>query len=528
MPSIIVKDSSGERTYSLEDHLTIGRDSSNIIRLNDMRVSKKHARIRKIGLAYVYEDMGSSNGSFYRGSIISQCKLNDGDVIQLGDVELIFQEYSLDEDTTSMFDISQVFDAGLVQERIKVGGRECFQPEAEVSDLTVLREDYEKLRLGSDLMQRLGMQRDLKAVLHDASHELLRIFRADSCVILLLQKNSNKLVPNAMCSEDANEHVTVSESVLREVQDNKLAVLSSDVMKDERFSSAKSLMVQGVRSVMCVPIIYGDDFLGVVHLDSKKHGIGGFSRKDLNLLIGIVHYIAMAIANANLIKEVEKEARFKAQFERLLSPSVAEQVMRGKVSLDKGGELRDVTILFADIRGFTALFNRSKATRIVGMLNRYFEMIVDIVFRHGGTVDKYIGDEIMVLFGAPIAMDDAADRAVTCALEMQAALVGFNAEQQEYEEDIVQIGVGINSGEVVVGSIGSTRTMQYTCIGGAVNVASRLTDIAKPGEVVISDDTKKHLKKTYKCEALEDFTAKGIEGSMHAWYIYDNLEDTKD
>ena len=134
--------------------------------------------------------------------------------------------------------------------------------------------------------------------------------------------------------------------------------------------------------------------------------------------------------------------------------------MSGAVSLEKGGELRDVIVVFADVRGFTRLSHCSEATRIVAMLNHYFEMVVDIVFKHGGTVDKFIGDEIMVLFGAPLAMEDAADRAVACGLEMKGGLQQFNRDQHKYEEDVVHIGVGINSGAEVVGWIGHTGTMR--------------------------------------------------------------------
>ncbi|MES0371772.1 MAG: adenylate/guanylate cyclase domain-containing protein, partial [Mariprofundaceae bacterium] len=261
------------------------------------------------------------------------------------------------------------------------------------------------------------------------------------------------------------------------------------------------------------------------HLDSQK-GHASFTRKDLQLFTGIVRYVAMGVANANLLKKIETEARSKAQFERLLSPSVVEQVMSGKVKLEKGGELREVTILFADIRGFTAMAHRTEATAIVAMLNRYFEMVVDVVFKYGGTVDKYIGDEIMVLFGAPVSMDDAADNAVACALEMQSALEQFNLDRERHGDDQIQIGIGINSGEVVVGSIGSSQTMQYTCIGDAVNVASRLTDMAKRGDVIISEHTLAQLSSKADCEVLPPIPLKGIDGELKAYTVKDLFTDT--
>lgn len=527
MSKIIVRDVTGEHNYPLHDNVTIGRHPNSVICLHDPMVSKHHACIKYIGGHYIYEDLSSSNGSFLNGIRVTRHPFSDGDVITLGKVDLIFYALSEDEDLASMVDISRMSQTGEVHDRIEVARLEQFHAESEVADLSVLREDYEKLRLGSELMHKLGAHRDLSKVLESTADELLRIFHADRCMIMLYHKGNDKLVPKVVRTRlNSDDQLVVSGSILAEVQQSKLAVLLSDASQDARFSQASSLIMQGIKSVMCAPIIDSEEFLGVVHLDSQKHGLSGFTRKDLQLLTGIVQYVAMAIANANLLHKVEQETRSKAQFERLLSPSVVEQVMSGAVSLEKGGELRDVTILFADIRDFTRLSHNSEATRTVAMLNRYFEMVVDIVFKHGGTVDKFIGDEIMVLFGAPLAMEDAADRAVACGLEMQGALEQFNIEQKKYEEDDIHIGVGVNSGEVVVGSIGSTRTMQYTCIGDAVNVASRLTSHAEPGEVIISNVTKKRLKRSFEYEALPPVSLKGIDGTTGAWFVKEVLDDT--
>ncbi len=169
---------------------------------------------------------------------------------------------------------------------------------------------------------------------------------------------------------------------------------------------------------------------------------------------------------------------------------------------------------------------RLSATDVVTLLNRYFEIIVDVVFRYGGTVDKYIGDEIMVLFGAPVAVEDAPDKAVACALEMQGAIETFNYQREQNGEEPIQTGIGINSGEVVVGSIGSSRTMQYTCIGDAVNVASRLTGIAGPGDVIVSEETMRQVKKKMRAELLPPASVKGIEGTLQAYSVKDILEET--
>jgi len=528
MSKIIVRSANGEHSYTLAEEATIGRHPRCMICLHDPMVSKHHAVIRRTEDGYVFEDTGSSNGSFIDGIRINRHTLKEGDKITIGKATLIFQAESEAEKMARMVSISQIAQASQVQDRIEVASVEKFLPEKDVSDLSVLRVDYEKLRLGYDLLQTIGLERDLDSALEKVSDALVDVFAADRCAIVLVDPESGDLVPRSVRTRDDDDsRVSISGSVLREVRETKNAVLLSDTSQDERFSHASSLIMQGIRSVMCAPILYNGDFLGVVHLDSQKMQ-ASFTRKDLQLLSGIVRYVAMAVANARLLRKIEEEAKTQAQFERLLSPSVVEQIMSGKISLEKGGELRDVTILFADIRGFTSMSRRSSATSIVAMLNSYFEIIVDVVFKYNGTVDKYIGDEIMVLFGAPVDVPRAADKAVACALEMQSAIEKFNEERESRGEEAIKIGIGINSGEVVVGSIGSSQTMQYTCIGDAVNIASRLTSMAEPGQVMISEHTLEKMKTRANYELVPPVSLKGIDGELKAYVIKDLLVNTKD
>ena len=526
MSKIVVRDKSGEHDHFVEGTSSIGRHPRSTICLSDPLVSKRHAIIHDVAGVYVYEDLGSANGSFLDGVRITKHKLQDKDEITLGKVTLTFYAESEEEKLAKIVNISRISKISQVHDRIQVANMEHFQPEREVSDLGLLRTDYEKLRLGHELLHNIGLDNSLSSVLDKVSNELLRIFHADRCVILLVNPSTGELIPKVVRTLDGGEdRVNVSASVLNEVQETRTAVLLSDTSSDDRFSQASSLIMQGIRSVMCAPIMHDGEFFGVIHMDSQV-GQSSFTRKDLQLYIGIVRYVAMAVANAHLIKKIENDARSKAQFERLLSPSVVEQVMSGKVTLEKGGKLSDVTILFADIRGFTAMTRRTDAIHVVAMLNRYFEMVVDVVFKHGGTVDKYIGDEIMVLFGAPVELEDAADKAVACGLEMQAALELFNLERERQGDDKIQIGIGINSGEVVVGSIGSSQTMQYTCIGDAVNVASRLTELAKAGQVIVSEDTLAELTGKAEYEVLPPVGLKGLEGEVKTYLVKELLTET--
>jgi len=191
----------------------------------------------------------------------------------------------------------------------------------------------------------------------------------------------------------------------------------------------------------------------------------------------------------------------------------------GKLKMEKGGELREVTILISDIRGFTSMSEKKEPAEIVAMLNEYFEVMVDVLFRAQGTLDKYVGDEIMALFGAPVDMPDGALQAVRCAVEMQKALREFNRTRIAENQDEIKIGIGINTGMVITGAIGSSRTLQYTAIGDPVNTASRLCSVAKSGEIILSENTMRLVSPFVEAQSLTPVKVKGKEQELKIYNV---------
>jgi class 3 adenylate cyclase len=175
------------------------------------------------------------------------------------------------------------------------------------------------------------------------------------------------------------------------------------------------------------------------------------------------------------------------------------------------GENRDLAVLFSDIRGFTTISERMAPDDLVESLNRYFNVMVDLIIARGGIVDKYIGDAIMAFFGAPVKHEDDALRSVMAGLEMDAALAGFNARQKAAGKPEWQIGVGINFGEVTVGNIGTDKKMDYTVIGDMVNLASRLEGLTKQyhQRVIISESLHEKVKDSLPCRLLDSVAVKG-------------------
>jgi adenylate cyclase len=513
------KDSAGEREVQLQGSVTIGRHPSNTICIGGKAVSKYHAVIRESGNEFIYEDLNSSNGSYYNELRIKEHEFQDGHEIRIGDASLVFKDKEAFDDISSLVNFEQ-FDPQKTQfqERVNLVEAGRFLPEREVSDLSMLRVDYEKLRMGQELLQGMGTERDLKKLLDVISTHLISMFMADRCVILLVNSAGDFEAKAVQSLDQLNSPVSVSQSVLKEVQASKSAVLLSDAGNEGDVAQSSSLMMMGIQSVMCSPILHNDKVIGAVQIDLRK-GQGSFVKKDLQLLGGIVTYIAMAVTNAGLSQKIEKEAKTQAQFERLLSPSIVKQLITGKLKIGKAGELRQVTIMFADIRGFTSMSQKASPAAVVNMLNHYFERVVNIVFKYGGTIDKYIGDAVMVLFGAPIPMKKQEDAALACALEIQSMLTSWNQERVKHKSEPIPVGIGINSGEVVVGSIGSSKTMQYTCVGNAVNIASRLTGLARAGQVVASKATMVGVSVKTTCEKLPPADIKGIEGQVQAFLV---------
>ncbi|MES0371848.1 MAG: adenylate/guanylate cyclase domain-containing protein [Mariprofundaceae bacterium] len=528
MPQLIIHNREEEWELELGARTRIGRVLESEVCLQDTLVSRRHAEINRTEQGYLFRDLGSSNGSYIKDVRITESLLGNGDSVRIGKNTLTFIEDHTDTSPAGLVRIaSKPISERAIQDRIEISEESAFTPAYLITDEVDWRVDYEKLRLGNELLHRVELKRDLDDILKNIAAKLLEIFPADRCAILLLDSESDRLVPKAIKALPGIEkNMSISESILNELRNSHSALLVADMSEDERFSHSASILVQGLHSILCTPIIYDGHFYGVIYLDSQKSAMM-FSRKDLQLITSLGASVATIVANAQLLQSIEQEAKDKAQYERLLPPSVVQKIASGEIKLEKrGGELKEVTILFADIRGFTNMAHYASATEVVEMLNEYFELIVSIVFQFGGTVDKFIGDEVMVLFDALTDVEYPEDRAIKCAFHMHGALELFNKERKEKGEKVIQIGIGINTGDAVVGAIGSSQAMQYTCIGNAVNVASRLTSMAESKQTIISETTFKKLRLKPKHTKLPKVSLKGIDSDIQLYSVWEQVTDT--
>jgi adenylate cyclase len=245
-------------------------------------------------------------------------------------------------------------------------------------------------------------------------------------------------------------------------------------------------------------------------LDSET--LAQFQPKDLEVVTAIAAQAAMFIEITILGKKIEQEIVNRERFSRLLSPNVAKRVLSGDLEIKKGGQLvEECTVFNSDIRGFTRMSDGAHPAGIVDMLNEYFELMVETVFKYEGTLDKFMGDGIMALWGAPVLHPDDALRSVSCALEQMEVLAKFNRRRVEENEPGLAIGIGIHTGPVVAGYIGSSKALSYTVIGDVANTSARLCGIATPGQLLISEATLSKLKGKIEVEELPPAALKGKE-----------------
>jgi adenylate cyclase len=239
-----------------------------------------------------------------------------------------------------------------------------------------------------------------------------------------------------------------------------------------------------------------------------------FGADDLDLLNAVSVHMGIAINTVINYERLQKQAQARSSFERFLPRQVVDQILRSPDEVRLGGVRQKVTALFADVRNFTTLSETSTPELIVNLLNQYFSMVSEIIFKHSGTLDKYIGDGLMALFGAPYASELDAIKAVRAAVEMQRAMVSFNERLRADNLPPIQIGIGVNTGPAIIGYIGSESRLDYTAIGDTINTAARLESLAQPSQIVISENTMQSLDETFRVRSLGTERLKGKQQNL--------------
>jgi adenylate cyclase len=524
---------SGEQSIDLQlgRKLVVGRAVTSDVPIYDPTISRRHAEIVLTESGVRVTDLGSSNGTFLNGAKITEAEAGANDVVTFGKVAFRVKQVTAPVARPQVVATPSDFKAstkgggaggagGTIVRQLPVsvsGGVPAIvmdQPQG-ASHLKVRADNLEerrekKLSLLLEVSKELSKQQELDRLLDKVVDFTFQIMNVDRVSILLLDGKSDELVPRISKSRtgDASAAKHVPQSIARKAVEERVAILSDNAAADERFKG-KSILIQSVRSAMCTPLMGSDSkVLGILYVDNLT-ATHSFADEDLEFLIAFGGLTAVAIENSQLSDRLRREAVVVSNFQRYFAPNLASQIAQQEGEVALGGTKRPVVVFFSDIRGFTPMSETMKPDEIAGLLTDYFTEMVDIVFEHQGTLDKFMGDAIMALWGAPIAHEDDADRAMQCALDQLETLEKMNAKWKESGREPLAIGIGINFGEVFAGNIGSNRRLEYTVIGDAVNTANRLCSSAGRNEILISEPFYKALKNPPTVEALEPIQVKG-------------------
>ena len=519
---------------------TIGRAPDNTVVLDDPRASRYHAHINHAdngtfmiidGAVINGQLRRSANKVFINGEPRFEQQLKNGDRITIGASTLRFEQPIEERTTDVRYDdkplghTQLLISANDVMSTVLRSKEEVAASPQRDKVLEALQRKANILSALYEMSKTLGSVFDLNAIFEKATDIIFRSTPADRVVALLADQDSSSenLTPIAMRARDNKleahaRRLSIGRTITRKVMKDRVALLSQDAASDEQFAGVDSIVSQGVRSTICAPLVAETRVHGALYAD-RLDPFAAFKPDDLELISAVAAQTAIAVENARAHERLAREEVARANYSRFLPEYVVKQMLENPDSFKLGGVSQVITILFADIRGFTRISEHAPPEKIVNLLNRYFSAMTDIIFAHGGTLDKYLGDGLMALFGAPTATPDDASNALNAAVAMQRRLLGINRELRDEGFQEIGVGMGLHTGEVIVGYIGSDRRSEYTAIGDTVNTSSRLESNALGGEILISDATAQAAHSRYKLKPREPIMVKNRQQPVKLWEV---------
>jgi adenylate cyclase len=374
------------------------------------------------------------------------------------------------------------------------------------------------LRLLTEISKTLVTMQPLEKVLARVVELVFEIVPAERAFLLLRDAIDQPLSARVMRNRDGSvpAKVSISRTIVNTVMRDRVAMLAKDALYDTRLHASDSIQSMNVRSFMCAPLWNQNEVIGVLYCDnprSKK-----FITDDLEVFAALCNYAAVAIEQARLSLRLLDESKRRERLTRYHSPGVINRIMQdGDAEGAFMAQERDVSVMFCDIVGFTTMSQHAPPQAIADMLNDFFGRMGEVIFEHDGTLDKFIGDAILAVFGAPFEQPDHATKAVAAALAMQRELIKANAEHPERP---LRMRIAINSGRALTGDIGSPKRREFTVLGDVVNTASRLeSTVAKPDQIVISKNTLEKIGNAFQVQPLGGVKLRGRDTELEVFEV---------
>lgn len=515
MPYLIrSSDGSPDEQHQLQAGVnSLGRALGNTVVIIDDSISRRHAEIEISFDRVTVRDLKSLNHTFVNDLLVTEQRLRNGDRLRCGNIEFRFvdlrpplpnptvppiaggrAENEDDENSAGSFikTINPQATHIKIQELLTEPKAKA---QASVLRLRQVNSDQralDKLNILLEVAKQLSSPEEPERLLTKILDLLFEIMSVDRAAILLHNTTTEKLDCKSVKLRDSSQQSTTfySSKIANYVFTRGEGILTSDARVDQRFSSSNSILFQSIHASMCVPLQPREKVIGVLYVDNLSL-VNLYTDEDMDFLAALGNQAAIAIDNNLLFERIQSEAVIRNKLERFF-PAAVTKKLRENDNLEIIET--EVTALFADISGFTRMSAMMEPRQIILMLNEYFEVMVeDIVFRYEGTLEKYIGDALFAIWGAPYRHKNDPQLAVQAAIEMQWAVAKLSRKWIAEGKEPISIHIGINTGPVAAGNIGSRRLIQYAAIGDTTNVTSRICNIARAGEIVLADETYRRL-----------------------------------
>ena len=375
-------------------------------------------------------------------------------------------------------------------------------------------------RLLYEVARDLSSSLDLDVVLEKVMDRVITLMKAARGFIVLVDPLDGTLSVQMARGEADPEKARQflgSKTVIEQVVRTGQAVVSTDASLDDRFKGQQSVILQNLRSIIAVPLVTKGKVIGAVYVDNPFRA-SIFEETDKEFLQAMSDLAAIAIDNA---RQYERSEFLRQLFEAHVNKQVTDYVLTrsGKTLRFLPGERREVTMLNSDIAGFSTLSQSMEAEQLVGFLNEYFQRMIRVVLEHGGNIDKFQGDGMLVVFGAPNPMHDHAERALQAALAMVEEIEDFNRKQMRDGKPTIAVGMGLDTGEVVAGHVGSDDRMEFTLIGVPVNNSAYLSKV-RPARVLMSETTKARLPNGVRVTDYQPMLLKGARDPQPIFELF--------
>jgi len=524
-----------------ETELLLGRAPDCTLVLAQPGISRHHCKIIQDGKKVNIIDLKSKNGTRVNNIYIKTASLSSRDIITVAEFAIRFEvpAPTLNKPIQPEEDTDQLV---LLSENKELH-EEAGTIIREVSDLQEIIAQYDQEQKVQETQDAPRDLRRIMTVIIEVAKALIAVKSLDEVINRLMDLifenlpadrgflmllGENGVLDARVCkyrNPAESETIEISSTIANKALNDKCAILTTDAQVDPRFKAGESIRFLGIKSAMCVPLFHKKKSIGIIYLDCPTSA-AIFSATDLDLLTAMANFAAVGVEQAQLSERIIEEQSVRQRLERYHSPAIVERILKnlstGHGDTNLHAEVRDVSILFADIVGFTPFSERTEPAEIADLLNEYFSEMTDIIFKFEGTLDKYIGDAIMAVFGAPNHMEDHAFRAVSTGLEMLERLERLN--QRRSEDRRFRIRIGINTGNAVAGDIGSIKRMEYTVLGNTVNVAARIESMAcQPLQVVVGESTYQIVKDHFVCRPLGPIRLKGISEETNVYHVQGKL-----